>query len=140
MPPRKYRKPRFRSFRPGLATRAPRLMLLVGLVLSVGAHFGMGYVMQDRTLGQFDPSLLADDDLPVRVKRAKFDQITGQASDQGLGDQPEPEAAESLAETLMRDVETATSEVFDPEVELREVPEPLLRPAALSMRTLAHRI
>ncbi|MEM6856111.1 MAG: VWA domain-containing protein, partial [Planctomycetota bacterium] len=128
MPPRKYRKPRFRSFRPGLATRAPRLMLLVGLVLSVGAHFGMGIVMQDRTLGQFDPSLLAEDDLPVRVKRAKFDQITGQASDEGRGDQPEPESAESLAETLMRDVETATSEVFDPELELREVPEPLPRP------------
>lgn len=128
MPPRRYRKPRFKSFRPGLAARAPGLMLIVGLVVSAGTHVGMGYVMQDRTLGKFDPSLLADDDLPVRVKRAKFDQITNQSSDEGLGSEDQQESAESLAETLMRDVETATSEVFDPEVELREVPEPLPRP------------
>lgn len=130
MPPRRYRKPRFKSFRPGLAARAPGLMLIVGLVVSAGTHVGMGYVMQDRTLGKFDPSLLADDDLPVRVKRAKFDQITNQSSDEGLGSEDQQESAESLAETLMRDVETATSEVFDPEVELREVPEPLPRPEA----------
>ncbi|MBB6429078.1 VWA domain-containing protein [Algisphaera agarilytica] len=132
MPPRKYRKPRFRSFRPGLAARAPGLMLIIGLVLSAGTHAGLGYVMQDRTLGKFDPSLLMDDDTPVRVKRATFDQITGAANDEGEGTQEPDETAESLAETLMRDVETASSEVFDPELELREVPEPLPRTEAVA--------
>ncbi|MEM1108901.1 MAG: VWA domain-containing protein [Planctomycetota bacterium] len=127
MPPRRYRKPRFRSFRPGLAARAPGLMLIVGLVVSVAAHTGLGYVMQDRTLGSYDPSVFAEDDTPVRVKRARFDQITGQQADDGLGDAEPDETVESLAETLMRDVETATSETFDPDLELREVPEPLPR-------------
>ncbi len=140
MPPRKYRKPRFRSFRPGHAARAPGLMLMVGLVVSVGAHVGLGYVMQDRTLGKFDPSLLADDDMPVRVKRAKFDQITGQNNDVGTGTQDEAESAESLAQTLMRDVETATSEVFDPEVDLREVPEPVFRPTETAAPTASDMI
>ncbi|MEM9418707.1 MAG: VWA domain-containing protein [Planctomycetota bacterium] len=132
MPPRKYRKPRFRSFRPGIAARAPKLVLFFGLILSLGGHAGLGYVMQDRSLGSFDPSLLMDEDTPVRVKRAKFDQITAAAKDEGEGTQEQQETAESLAETLMRDVETASSEVFDPELELREVPEPLPRTEAIA--------
>lgn len=132
MPPRKYRKPRFRSYRPGLAARAPGLMLIIGLVVSAGTHVGLGYVMQDRTLGKFDPSLLADDDTPVRVKRAKFDQIVDASDGDGSNPQDAQESADSLAETLMRDVQTATSDVFDPDIELREVPEPLPRPQAVA--------
>lgn len=122
---RNYRRPRIRSFRPGLGARAPRLMLIVGLVVSLGAHVALGVVMQDRTVGNFDPALLLRDDAPVRIKRAKFDQIIDPNAADGAGVTQENESADSLAETLMRDIETATSEAFDPELDLREVPEPL---------------
>lgn len=122
---RNYRRPRIRSFRPGLGARAPRLMLIVGLVVSLGAHVGLGMVMKERTVGNFDPAALARDDTPVRIKRAKFDQIVNPNAADGDGLADAQESAESLAETLMRDVESQKSEAFDPELELREVPEPL---------------
>lgn len=122
----RYRKPRFRNFRPGLAAKAPGLMLIFGLVVSLGAHVGLGVALRDQTFGDYDPAALAKQEVPVRVKRATFDQITGADRADGAGDtQP---TAEELADTLMRDVETATSDPFDPDVELREVPEPVIRP------------
>ncbi|MEM8739397.1 MAG: VWA domain-containing protein [Planctomycetota bacterium] len=120
---RRYRKPRFRPFRPGLAAKAPGLMLCLGLVVSVAAHVGVGYAVHDRSIGRIDPSALAREDRPVRVKRAAFDQVVAGEST-GRGDVP-AETAESLAETLLREVEAEPSAALDPEVDLREVPEPL---------------
>jgi Mg-chelatase subunit ChlD len=125
----KYRKPRFRPFRPGLPAKAPRLMLLVGLILSVGAHLGLAWSLQDQTFGAYDPAVFEDDGPPVRIKRATFDQIL---SDAGGGDTPQDTApsADELAQTLMAEVETDSSDPFDPELELRAVPEPIVRPEA----------
>lgn len=134
---RHYRRPRIRSFRPGLTARAPRLMLIIGLVVSVSAHVALGVVMQDRVVGNFDPAALMQDDVPVRIKRAKFDQIVDPNAQDGTAAAQETESADSLAETLMRDVETATSEEFDPALDLREVPEPLPPRAAESAPTAA---
>ncbi|MEM7626034.1 MAG: VWA domain-containing protein [Planctomycetota bacterium] len=123
----RYRRPRMRSFRPGLAAKAPGLMLIVGLVLSAGAHVGLGVVLRDHTFGDIDPAALAREERSVRVKRATFDEIRGSDRDAvALGEKPA--TADELADRLMQEVETATSDPFDPELDLREVPEPVFRP------------
>ena len=131
----RYRRPRMRSFRPGLGAKAPGLMLVIGLVLSAGTHAGLGVVLRDQTFGDFDPSALAREDRPVRVKRATFDQIKG-ADQDGAAQGETPATADELADSLMEEVDTATSDPFDPQVELREVPEPIVRPDAID-RTAA---
>ncbi|MEO1236969.1 MAG: VWA domain-containing protein, partial [Planctomycetota bacterium] len=120
--------PWFRPYRQGLAAKAPGFMLLLGLCFSVSAHVGLGYAVRDQSFGRYDPDALARDDRPVRVKRATFDQIVSPStSDAGVGEPAE--TADSLAEALLDSVEAQSSDVFDPELELRQVPEPLPRAA-----------
>lgn len=126
----RYRRPRMTSFRPGLAAKAPGLMLIIGLVISAGAHVGLGVVLRDHTFGEIDPAALAREERPVRVKRATFDQIKGAEQD-GQSQGETPATADELADSLMQEVETATSDPFDPELELRAVPEPTVRPQTL---------
>ncbi|MEM9883017.1 MAG: VWA domain-containing protein, partial [Planctomycetota bacterium] len=128
MPRRRYRRPRFRTFRPGLAAKAPGLMLLVGLLVSLSVHAGLGFTLQDHAFGRVDPDAFAREVRPVRVKRATFDQIVRPA-DEGLGGLP-TESADTLAERLLDEVAPSPSDVFDPELELRQAPEPLPRPEA----------
>lgn len=123
-----YRRPRFRPFKPSLLASAPVLMLTIGFVISAGAHVGLGYAMKDRPIGLFDPDALAEQDVPVRVKRARFDEVLTPDLGEGVGQ--EDQTAESLAESLMDDVQTMSAETFDPDLELRKVQEPIARPAA----------
>ena len=126
----RYRKPRFRGFKPAWSARAPRLMLVLGLMLSVAVHLGLGMALKDQTFGSYDPAAFEEDTTPVRVKRAKFDQIVSPQAGEGQGEgESEPTAAE-LAAALMEEVDTATAEPFDPELELREAPEPTREPMA----------
>ena len=129
---RRYRKPRMRVFKPAWSAKAPRLMLILGLLLSVAVHVGLAYTLKDQTFGRYDPSALADDDLPVRIKRAKFDQVVRAEPEAGSGGESgesEP-TAEALAEAMMQEVETAAAEPLVPELELRSVPEPTRQPTA----------
>ena len=124
----KYRKPRFKPFKPAMRARFPRLMLTVGLILSLGIHLGLGVALRDRPVGTFDPEAMNEVSEPVRVKRAQFDQILTPGETEGAGEE-EPESAESLAETLMDEVQTQTSAPLDVDLEMRQVPEPLPRMA-----------
>ena len=129
-PRHRYRKPRFRGFKPAWSAKAPRLMLALGLLLSVAVHLGLAYTLKDQTFGQYDPAALSDDDLPVRIKRAKFDQIVRPAGQDAAGQDPgdSPPDADQLAEAMMQEVETQTPEPLVPELELRSVPEPTRSP------------
>jgi len=121
-----YRRRRFRPFRQGLAAKAPGLILLAGLVVSVGAHVGLGVALQNQTFGKIDPALLLREQRPVRVKRALFDEITPPAGAQGQGAADVGQTPEALADALMQEVQTASLAPLDPALVLREVPEPVM--------------
>lgn len=107
-----------------MVCQSTRLMLLLGLLLSLGVHLGLGLALKDQTFGAYDPAAFEEQRLPVRVKRAQFDQVVSAADDAGQGGVEMQPTAQELSAALMEEVDTATAEMFEPELELREVPEP----------------
>ncbi len=126
---RRPRRRRVRAFRASVLAVGP-LMLLVGAVVSVAVHVGLGVVVRDLPIGRIAADAFEQKRVPVRVKRAAFDKLRG-GGDGDVGADAAADAApaspDTLTDRLLDALDTEpepTPAPFEPELELRAVPEP----------------
>lgn len=129
-PARRPSRRRVRAFRPSLLAVGP-LMLILGAVVSVGVHAALGVVVRDLPIGRIAADAFERDRAPVRVKRAAFDKLRDAEGDaeQAANDAAAaaPASTDALTDRLLDAVDAApdpTDAPFEPDLELRSVPEP----------------
>lgn len=125
-------------------TREQRL-LFWAMVISMALHIVVGLMVGDTPLGRIDPSLLAESQEQFRIRRVDRDQIFEDETREFLASQGDAVAAEqttlaALSETLLQEQDAPAglpSEITDPKVALRELPEQrlqeLIRELAVTM-------
>ena len=103
-------------------------MLLIGAVVSIGAHVALGYAVRDLPIGRIAADAFDREPEPVRVKRATFDKLRDADGASAAAAGAAPASTDTLTDDLLDAVEATpdpTDTPFEPDLELRSVPEPL---------------
>ncbi|WP_432797728.1 VWA domain-containing protein [Poriferisphaera sp. WC338] len=114
--------PANKTYRPGLLHRSPGLVLILGIVLSVGVHAGSFVWLFGEPIGYVDPNALMTVRGPIRIKRAMVDMVLDNPT---LNTAPPSRSTEkqNASEQGKKLLETANEHLEDiiinPELELR---------------------